>query len=35
MIQIKKDVFFIIKKNQNKIETFGVKRVSLFGSFIR
>ncbi|MBI1746686.1 MAG: nucleotidyltransferase family protein [Acidobacteria bacterium] len=33
--QTKEDVLSIIKENQAKIKTFGVKKVGLFGSFVR
>ena len=35
MIQNKEDVLTIIKNSQNDIESFGVKRLGLFGSFVR
>ncbi|MBC8184821.1 nucleotidyltransferase family protein [candidate division KSB1 bacterium] len=35
MIQSKNDIFFLIKKNQHKIKSFGVKKLGLFGSFCR
>lgn len=34
-VQTKKDILSIIKKNQDKIRTFGVKKIGLFGSFVR
>jgi predicted nucleotidyltransferase len=34
-IQTKKDVLSIIQKNQDKIKSFGVKKLGLFGSFVR
>ncbi len=35
MIRNKKDILLAIKRNQNKIESFGVKRLGLFGSYVR
>ncbi len=35
MIKNKQNILSAIKKNQNKIESFGVKRLGLFGSFVR
>ena len=35
MIQKKENVLSIIIKNQDKIEAFGVKKLGLFGSFVR
>lgn len=35
MIRNKEDILLAIKKNQNKIESFGVKRLGLFGSYVR
>lgn len=35
MIKNKEDIFLAIKRNQNKIESFGVKRLGLFGSYVR
>jgi len=35
MIKNKQNILSAIKKNQNKIESFGVKRLGLFGSFAR
>jgi len=35
MIQKKEDVYSIIGRNQGKIEVFGVKKLGLFGSFVR
>ena len=35
MIRNKENIFSAIKQNQNKIESFGVKRLGLFGSFVR
>lgn len=35
MIKNKEDILLIIKSNQNDIESFGVKRLGLFGSFVR
>ena len=35
MIKNKEDILLAIKKSQNKIESFGVKRLGLFGSFAR
>lgn len=34
-VQTKKDILSIIKKNQDKIKIFGVKKIGLFGSFVR
>ena len=33
--QTKKDVLFIIRENQEKIKKLGVKKLGLFGSFVR
>lgn len=35
MVKNKKNIIVIIKRNQNDIENFGVKRLGLFGSFVR
>ena len=35
MIGNKEDILLVIKRNQNKIESFGVKRLGLFGSYVR
>jgi len=35
MIKNKQNILSTIKKNQNKIESFGVKKLGLFGSFVR
>ncbi|MBI3582553.1 MAG: nucleotidyltransferase family protein [Nitrospinae bacterium] len=35
MIRNKEDILLSIKKHQNKIESFGVKRLGLFGSYVR
>ncbi len=35
MVRNKEDIVSVIKKNQNKIESFGVKRLGLFGSYVR
>ena len=35
MIRNKKDILSIIKNNQSNIESFGVRRLGLFGSFVR
>ena len=35
MIRNKKDILLAIKRNQNKIKSFGVKRLGLFGSYAR
>lgn len=35
MIRNKKDILLAIKRNQNKIQSFGVKRLGLFGSYVR
>ena len=34
-VQTKKDVLAIIRQNQNKVRSFGVKRLGVFGSFVR
>ena len=34
-VQTKKDILAIIRENQDKIKTFGVKKIGLFGSFVR
>ena len=34
-IQTKKDILAIIQANQDQIKTFGVRKLGLFGSFIR
>ncbi len=34
-VQTKQDVLTILKENHNKIKTFGVKKLGLFGSFTR
>lgn len=34
-IQTKKDILVLIQANQNRIKTFGVKKLGLFGSFMR
>jgi predicted nucleotidyltransferase len=34
-IQTKKDVLSIIRRHQHKIKMFGVKKLGLFGSFVR
>lgn len=33
--QTKESILSIIRKNQDKINTLGVKRIGLFGSFVR
>ena len=33
--QTKKDVFSVIRENQEKIKKLGVKKLGLFGSFVR
>lgn len=35
MIKNKQDILSAIKKSQNEIETFGVKKLGLFGSFAK
>mgnify|MGYP000471628457 CR=1 FL=1 len=35
MVKNKEDILSVIKKSQDKIESFGVKRLGLFGSFAR
>jgi hypothetical protein len=35
LLQTKADVWSAIKGNQNKIQAFGVKKLGLFGSFVR
>ncbi|MHC4645549.1 MAG: nucleotidyltransferase family protein [Planctomycetota bacterium] len=35
MIRAKEDILSIIKKNRAEIESFGVKKLGLFGSFAR
>jgi len=35
MIQKKENILSIIRRNQRKIEAFGVKKLGLFGSFVR
>ncbi|MCK5306078.1 MAG: nucleotidyltransferase family protein [Candidatus Omnitrophica bacterium] len=35
MIKNKNDIISVIKKRRNEIESFGVKRLGLFGSFVR
>jgi len=35
MIRRKENVLSIIRRNQRKIEAFGVKKLGLFGSFVR
>ena len=35
MIQTKANILTIIRKNQDKIRSFGVKKLGLFGSFVR
>lgn len=34
-VQTKQDVLTILKENHDKIKTFGVKKLGLFGSFTR
>lgn len=34
-VNSKKDVLSIIQKNQKNIKTYGVKKLGLFGSFVR
>jgi hypothetical protein len=33
--QTKKDVLSVIRRHQDKIKAFGVKKLGLFGSFVR
>ena len=35
MVRNKEDILLIIKNNQSNIESFGVRRLGLFGSFVR
>jgi len=35
MVRNKEDILSIIKNNQSNIESFGVRRLGLFGSFVR
>ncbi len=35
LVQTKSDVWAAIKSNQNRIKAFGVKKLGLFGSFVR
>jgi hypothetical protein len=35
MVQSKEDIVFIIGKNGGKIRSFGIKRLGIFGSFVR
>lgn len=35
LVRTKKDVFSIIEQNQRNIKSFGVKKLGLFGSFVR
>ena len=35
MILTKKNVLSLIEKNQDKVRAFGVKKIGLFGSFVR
>ncbi|HDY67823.1 MAG TPA: nucleotidyltransferase [Candidatus Scalindua sp.] len=35
MVRNKKDIVSVIKRNKDKIESFGVKRLGLFGSYVR
>lgn len=35
LVQTKADVWSTIKKNESKIKAFGVKKLGLFGSFVR
>ena len=35
LVKTKEDVWSAIKSNQNRIGAFGVKRLGLFGSFVR
>lgn len=34
-VQTKKDILAILRENQDKIKSFSVKRIGLFGSFVR
>lgn len=34
-VQTKKDILALIQANQDQIKTFGVRKLGLFGSFIR
>ena len=34
-VKNKQDIIKILKKNHNKLNNFGVKRLGLFGSFVR
>jgi hypothetical protein len=34
-VQTKEDILSIIEKNQDRIKAFGVKKIGLFGSFVR
>jgi len=33
--QTKKDIFSLIQQHQAKVQAFGVKKIGLFGSFVR
>jgi uncharacterized protein len=35
MIKTKQDILKVLDKNRSHIRTFGVKRIGLFGSFVR
>ena len=35
LVQTKQDILSILQQNQDKIKTFGVKKLGLFGSFVR
>lgn len=35
MVQTKENILTILKRNEDRIKTFGVKRLGLFGSFVR
>lgn len=34
-VQTKKDILSVIQENRDKIEAYGVKKLGLFGSFVR
>jgi len=34
-VKTKNEIFSIIKKNQTQIKKFGIKRLGIFGSFVR
>jgi len=35
MVQSKKDIISVIRENKDKIGSFGIKRLGIFGSFVR